>query len=106
MLCTHAFYHQLQMTSGSAVEFPGQHLQTTLELMMDMSRSRLNLLKMTGDVNLAFLSPFSMTGLFLVLEVVKSLQPAENIDTDLLRHRETFMDMLQRLSGRWRLAGR
>lgn len=104
MLCAYAFY-QIQTTSDSAVEFPGQ-LQATLESMMDISSSRLNLLTMTGDVHLAFLSPFSITGILLVLEAIGLLDPVENIDTYLLRYRQTFMDVLRRLSSRWRLAGR
>ncbi|CRL26567.1 Fungal transcriptional regulatory protein, N-terminal [Penicillium camemberti] len=102
MLCAYAFY-QIQTTSDSAVEFPGQ-LQATLESMMDISSSRLNLLTMTGDVHLAFLSPFSITGILLVLEAIGLLDPVENIDTYLLRYRQTFMDVLRRLSSRWRLA--
>lgn len=93
------------MTTDSAVEFPGQ-LQTTLELMVDISSSRLNLLTMTEDVHLAFLSPFSITGLFLVLETLGLLDPVENIDTCLFRYRETFMEILRSLRCRWRLAGR
>lgn len=74
--------------------------------MIDISSSRLNLLTMTGDVHLAFLSPFSITGLLLVLKAMGLLNPVENIDTYLLRYRQTFIDVLQCLSSRWRLAGR
>ena len=104
MLCSYALY-KLQTTGDSAVELPGQ-LQTILELIMDISSSRLNLLAMTGDVHLAFLSPFSITGLFLVLEAMGSLDPGGNIDTYLLRYKNTFMDVLRCHSSRWRLAGR
>jgi hypothetical protein len=100
-LCIYT-YHQLQTTGNSAVESFERQRKASLELfglLMDISSSQLDLNTSTA----IFPSPFPIIVLYLVLDAMISLEKLGS-DMCLLKERQTFMDILQYFSGRWRLA--
>ncbi|KAF9884386.1 hypothetical protein FE257_001786 [Aspergillus nanangensis] len=102
-LCIHASY-RLPMTGNSAVESLEQRRKTSLELLdllADISNSALYLHPSTA----VFPSPFAIVALFLTSNAMASLD-AVGGDTYLLGERQTFIQMLQRFSRRWRIARR
>jgi hypothetical protein len=102
-LCINTYY-RLQRAGTSALERPEQRRQTNLEL-LDLPMDILDIRRYLHTSSINFPSPLPIVVLLSVLDTMTLLDTVES-DTYMLRERQTFIDMLQSLGKRWRIASK